>query len=154
MKILIPLFCVPIDTNTSDILNEIASKMGQGSLESVLDISVRRVMEKNKKGKLKTLSQYLLNEFFFLSERCLKQIINICNKSHCWSGHLFFHMYRKSKLIYRIHKRSDSCVHSSDPLEEIEQASSLHPRSISLGNAVQPSNTLCLSALVNKLLFL
>lgn len=64
MKILIPLFCVPIDTNTSDILNEIASKMGQGSLESISDISMRRIMEKNKKGKLKMLSQYLLNEFF------------------------------------------------------------------------------------------
>lgn len=64
MKILILLFCVPIDTNTSDILNEIAFKMGQGSLESISDISMRRIMEKNKKGKLKTLSRYLSNEFF------------------------------------------------------------------------------------------
>lgn len=73
MKILILLlFCVPIDTNTSDILNEIAFKMGQGSLESISDISMIRIMEKNKEGKLKTLSWYLLNEvFIYLSERCL-----------------------------------------------------------------------------------
>lgn len=64
MKILILLFfCVPTDTNTSDILNEIAFKVGQGSLESISDTSMRRTMGKNKEAKLKMLSRYLLNEF-------------------------------------------------------------------------------------------
>lgn len=46
MKILILLFfCVPVDTNTYDILNEIASKVGQRSPEPISDIPVRRTMK-------------------------------------------------------------------------------------------------------------
>lgn len=91
--------------------------------------------------------------FFYLSERCLNKLL-IFAISLTVDLIIFFHMYRKSKFIYQILMRSDYCVHSSDPLEEIDQASSLHPRSINLGNAVQPSNPLCMSAMVNKLLFL
>lgn len=63
MKILILLFfCVPVDTNTYDILNEIASEVGQRSPEPISDIPMRIIM-KNKAEKLKMLSQCLFNEF-------------------------------------------------------------------------------------------
>lgn len=41
MKILILFFCVPVDTNTYDILNETASKVGQRSPEPISDIPMR-----------------------------------------------------------------------------------------------------------------
>lgn len=63
MKILILLFfCVPVDANTYDILNEIASKVDQRSPEPISHIPMRRTM-KNKAEKLKKLSQCLFNEF-------------------------------------------------------------------------------------------